>query len=164
MTDIGTHLRMLEDQLLQSALRHDRQFVSALLADEFRECGSSGRVWNKEELVSALDNESTPQFSIANFEAAILSPDIVLVTYRAAHHCACTGESTASLRSFLWVDGMDDANSVSSRGCEYLLTWNFRHIANAMLEPVLYKIVNSYGYQPSIISTPEQLLAGYGDL
>ncbi len=48
--------------------------------------------------------------------------------------------------------------------CDYLLTWNFKHIANALLQPVLYKIVQSYGYQPSILCTPEQLLTGYRDL
>ncbi len=49
-------------------------------------------------------------------------------------------------------------------GCDYLLTWNFKHIANALLQPVLYKIIQSYGYQPSLLCTPEQLLTGYGDL
>lgn len=48
--------------------------------------------------------------------------------------------------------------------CDYLLTWNFKHIANALLQPALYKIVESYGYQPPILCTPEQLLTGYGDL
>ena len=48
--------------------------------------------------------------------------------------------------------------------CHYLLTWNFKHIANALLQPVLYKIVQSYGYQPTLICTPEQLLAGDRDL
>ena len=43
-------------------------------------------------------------------------------------------------------------------GCEYLLTWNFKHIANAVLEPVLNKTIQSYGYPPPIICTPEQLL------
>ncbi len=42
--------------------------------------------------------------------------------------------------------------------CEYLLTWNFKHIANAFLQPTLYKIVNSYGYRPSVICTPEELM------
>ncbi len=42
--------------------------------------------------------------------------------------------------------------------CEYLLTWNFKHIANAFLQPSLYKIVNSYGYRPSLICTPEELM------
>ena len=44
-------------------------------------------------------------------------------------------------------------------GCEYLLTWNFKHIANAILQPAVYKIVHSYGYPPSFICTPEQLMA-----
>ena len=48
--------------------------------------------------------------------------------------------------------------------CDYLLTWNFKHIANAFLQPALYEIVQSYGYRPPILCTPEQLLAGYRDL
>lgn len=44
-------------------------------------------------------------------------------------------------------------------GCDYLLTWNFRHIANALLQPALNRVVQSHGYQPPIICTPEQLLA-----
>jgi predicted nucleic acid-binding protein len=48
--------------------------------------------------------------------------------------------------------------------CDYLLTWNFKHIANALLQPALYRIVQSYGYQPPILCTPEQLLAGDRDL
>jgi len=48
--------------------------------------------------------------------------------------------------------------------CNYLLTWNFKHIANALLQPVLYKIVQSYGYQPPLLCTPEQLLTRYCDL
>ncbi len=48
--------------------------------------------------------------------------------------------------------------------CDYLLTWNFKHIANALLQPVLYQIIQSYGYQPSLLCTPEQLLTGYGHL
>ena len=48
--------------------------------------------------------------------------------------------------------------------CDYLLTWNFKHIANASLQPALYKIVESYGYQSPILCTPEQLLTRHGDL
>jgi hypothetical protein len=48
-------------------------------------------------------------------------------------------------------------------GCHYLLTWNFKHIANALLEPALNKIIQSYGYQPTIICTPEQLLLQPGN-
>ena len=30
-------------------------------------------------------------------------------------------------------------------GCDYLLTWNFKHIANAFFQPILYEIVNYNG-------------------
>jgi hypothetical protein len=49
-------------------------------------------------------------------------------------------------------------------GCDYLLTWNFKHLANAFLQPTLNRMVQSYGYSPSFICTPEQLLAGDRDL
>lgn len=49
-------------------------------------------------------------------------------------------------------------------GCDYLLTWNFKHIANAFLQPTLIRLVQSYGYSPSFICTPEQLLVGDRDL
>ncbi len=49
-------------------------------------------------------------------------------------------------------------------GCNYLLTWNFKHIANALLQPTLNQIVQSYGYESSLICTPEQFLAGNRDL
>ena len=52
----------------------------------------------------------------------------------------------------------------SAYECDYLLTWNFKHIANALLQPALYKIVHSYGYQSSLLCTPEQLLTGHRDL
>lgn len=42
----------------------------------------------------------------------------------------------------------------------YLLTWNCRHIANAVLMPRFASIMASYGYAVPVICTPEQLLDG----
>ena len=41
--------------------------------------------------------------------------------------------------------------------CEYLLTWNFRHIANARIRRNAERIIENYGYQPPIICTPDEL-------
>ena len=40
---------------------------------------------------------------------------------------------------------------------DYLLTWNCKHIANAVTMPKIFKVCNDSGYQCPIICTPEQL-------
>ncbi len=41
--------------------------------------------------------------------------------------------------------------------CEYLLTWNLRHIANAQIRRTLKRILKAYGYPVPTICTPETL-------
>jgi predicted nucleic acid-binding protein len=43
-------------------------------------------------------------------------------------------------------------------GCEYLLTWNCRHIANAELHRAIRRIVEEYGYDVPSLCTPEELM------
>lgn len=43
-------------------------------------------------------------------------------------------------------------------GMDYLLTWNFKHIANAETRTGVENICRQNGYQPPIICTPEELL------
>jgi hypothetical protein len=43
-------------------------------------------------------------------------------------------------------------------GLEYLLTWNFRHIANATMRHEIERICRSQGYEPPVICTPQELL------
>jgi hypothetical protein len=43
-------------------------------------------------------------------------------------------------------------------GIEYLLTWNCRHIANAVLRPRIEWICRQLGYEPPVICTPQELL------
>ncbi len=43
-------------------------------------------------------------------------------------------------------------------GIEYLVTWNFRHIANAAVRTAIERICREAGYEPPIICTPEELL------
>ena len=43
-------------------------------------------------------------------------------------------------------------------GVEYLVTWNFRHIANATVRSAIERICREAGYEPPIICTPEELL------
>jgi hypothetical protein len=43
-------------------------------------------------------------------------------------------------------------------GMDYLLTWNFKHIANAVLRDRIEGVCRSSGYKPPVICTPEELL------
>jgi hypothetical protein len=42
-------------------------------------------------------------------------------------------------------------------GMDFLLTWNFRHINNAMMKKQITKIVENYGYECPVICSPEEL-------
>jgi len=89
-------LRALEERLLDPEVRRSASLVDKLLADDFVEFGSSGRVYDKPTVIEALQQD--PGFdsrpTITEFGARELSPSVVLVTYR-------TGE-TGTLRSSIW--------------------------------------------------------------
>jgi hypothetical protein len=42
--------------------------------------------------------------------------------------------------------------------CEYLLTWNCRHIANAEIQRNARSVVRRYGFELPVICTPEELM------
>ena len=42
-------------------------------------------------------------------------------------------------------------------GMDYLVTWNCRHIANAVTMPKIYEMCKMAGYKCPVICTPEQL-------
>ena len=43
-------------------------------------------------------------------------------------------------------------------GIDYLLTWNCKHIANAVMRPKIEAICRAFGYEPPIICTPLELM------
>ncbi len=99
---IKNHLQSLEEQLLRPEVRTSPACVAALLADGFVEFGSSGRVFSREESVKGLLKDSGIRWSLSDFNALQLTPDVVLVTYRAARHDDVSGSPAHSLRSSLW--------------------------------------------------------------
>jgi len=99
---LADHLRELEEQLVQPETRRSREPLDRLLADDFREFGSSSHVYDKEQVIQALQNETPLKFSLHDFAAVTLAPEVVLVTYRAACTVVSTGAVTHSLRSSIW--------------------------------------------------------------
>jgi hypothetical protein len=100
--DVKQTLKGLEQHLLTNASRHDAREVSSLLADEFREFGSSGKTFSKAEIIDRLQSESSVCFSLKDFEAYPVSEQIILVTFRAVKEIVGL-PPTESLRSSLWV-------------------------------------------------------------
>ena len=43
-------------------------------------------------------------------------------------------------------------------GIEFLVSWNCRHIANAVTLPVVYDVCRQSGYEPPLVCTPYELL------
>ena len=43
-------------------------------------------------------------------------------------------------------------------GMDYLLTWNFKHMANATMRYQIERICRSSGYEPPVICTPQELM------
>ncbi len=46
----------------------------------------------------------------------------------------------------------------TSNGVDYLLTWNCKHLANAVLRGRVERLCRDNGYEPPIICTPQELL------
>ena len=73
----------LEKHLMDPTVRKDRAAVSALLAEDFREFGSSGREWSREAILDLLETEpSQPAPEVVDFRIKQLAAGVVLVTYR----------------------------------------------------------------------------------
>ena len=54
------------------------------------------------------------------------------------------------------IDAFHIAASVAG-GADYLLTWNFKHLANAALRKRIEAVCRSRAYEPPVICTPEEL-------
>jgi hypothetical protein len=48
-------------------------------------------------------------------------------------------------------------------GVQYLVTWNFKHIANPTLQNQIASVCRERGFEPPVICTPEQLLEAESD-
>ena len=47
---------------------------------------------------------------------------------------------------------------------DFLLTWNCKHIANAVQRPLIEHVCREFGFEPPILCTPEELTGGKPDV
>jgi hypothetical protein len=102
---IADQLKSLEESLLDSAVRKNSELVSSLLADDFLEFGSSGRIFNKATILEELCNEPPrPTPLLSDFAIRPLAPEAMLVTYRTTR-LDFSGQIThQAQRSSIWIN------------------------------------------------------------
>lgn len=52
----------------------------------------------------------------------------------------------------------------AANGCDFLVTWNFRHIANPAMKSRIADVCREAGYVSPVICTPEELKEGRDDV
>ena len=89
-------IRGLEQQLLRPEVRTSPERVADLLADDFTEIGSSGPVYNKQQIIDRLRRErrTGPQATLRDFSARRLAADLILVNYSIVE--------SQTIRSSIW--------------------------------------------------------------
>lgn len=95
-TSLRDKIYQLELSHLDPDARRSVKKLENLLADEFIEFGSSGKIYHKNDILKWLPLESPRQFVIEDFSTLILAEDIILATYK------LKSEAVSSLRSSLW--------------------------------------------------------------
>lgn len=91
-------LAELELSLLQPRVRRSGR-VAGLLAEDFVEFGSSGRVFNKAQIIASLQAAPSVEVTTALLRVQLLAPQLALVTYRAHRH---SQPPVHTLRSSIW--------------------------------------------------------------
>ena len=110
--------RALEEKLHRPDIRRSFESVSALLADDFVEFGSSGGVHGKAETIGALAAEPVDQAAPAvqayDYAVRSIATDAVLLTYRSIRKSA--GGERQTLRCSVWkLDRRPLADGLPSR-------------------------------------------------
>src|SRR5215208_610829 len=78
--ELPSRLRVLEETHLQPEVRSSPEAMGALLAEDFIEFGSSGRVYDRKSILEA--DLGSFRWSIDDFVVRLLAPGVALTTYR----------------------------------------------------------------------------------
>ena len=117
-----------------SATRKCRLFASRFVVDE---CAAG----DPEAAAERLAVLNSLEFLLASKEADDLTKQLI------AGHAIPETEPRDALHVAL----------AAVNGIQYLVTWNFKHIANATTRAAIEAICRDAGYEPPIICSPEEL-------
>jgi hypothetical protein len=101
--NLEQELRDLEESHLRFDVRSSAESMGALLADEFIEFGSSGRILDRTAVLASISGNAACQFRIDSFAVRALAPGAALTTYRLSAWSDSESQARVTLRSSVWV-------------------------------------------------------------
>lgn len=102
MEKIKNTIYELETSLLKPEVRSSFDQLNHLLADDFKEFGSSGLIYTKQDVLERLPlNRDKIVYIVSDFEIKILSEEIVMTNFKTDRVINDT-EKVSSLRTSLW--------------------------------------------------------------
>lgn len=90
----------LEESLWLPKTRFDQSYMNEILADNFIEFGRSGRIYTREEILSAPHQEINISLPLKNMVINRVTDELVLITYRSEVYYDVL---EAANRSSLWI-------------------------------------------------------------
>ena len=96
-SELQDHLHSLEERLLHPDRETDRRTLTGLLAEDFKEFCTSGRIFNLQQLTNALITSSPRPATMSHFYVTPLAKDVALATYH------ITTATSTSHHSSIWV-------------------------------------------------------------
>ncbi len=102
MEEIKNTIYELETSLLKPEVRSSFDQLNHLLADDFKEFGSSGLVYTKQSVLERLpSNTNKTVYVVSDFEVISLSEGIVMANFKTDRTINNT-DKVSSLRTSLW--------------------------------------------------------------
>ena len=102
IAEFEVEIRRLEERLLTPEVRAAPEELARLLADDFLEFGSSGRVFDRQQVIATLPLQPKEQFALTDFQVRLLAPTIALAMYRVIQSGEQHEAPQGSLRSSIW--------------------------------------------------------------
>lgn len=87
-----------EMKLLDPHMRRDAEQVRSLLHEYFDEFAYSGTVYDRDSVLEAPQEDTIVHMTMDHVEAEMLSPDVVMLTYRSKR-----SDERAAWRTSLWL-------------------------------------------------------------
>jgi hypothetical protein len=104
-----------------------------------------------------LDEAAAGDAQAAQERFAVLQSMLVLETTQEALELAKELLQAGALPAKAADDALHIAVA-ATKAVPYLLTWNCRHLANAMMRPIIESVCATKGFKAPIICTPEELM------
>jgi hypothetical protein len=99
---LSEQIRDLEIKLLDPEIRASPEALAKLLADDFVEFGSSGRIYDKQQIVRALRSDAGYRYTLDAFQVRRLGPGVALATYQTTRVGPDALAPQNALRSSIW--------------------------------------------------------------